>query len=93
MINFKKRIIAVTPLLSLIIFLALGFYFDLWNPGWMIFLLIPTMPFLLGVKKIRITYSVICIITYLIIGFGFGGWHPAWIIFLTIPVFEILTRK
>ena len=87
--NLRKRIIAATPILCLIIFLLLGFVWGFWHPGWLVFLLIPIMPFLVGYKKIKITYPLICIVLYLILGIGFDLWHPSWIIFLTIPVFEI----
>lgn len=87
--NFRKRLMAATPIMCLIIFLLLGTIWDLWHPGWMVFFLIPVMPFLIGYKKIHLTYPLFCAIAYLIMGLGFGLWHPGWIIFLTIPVFEI----
>ncbi|VEU82612.1 hypothetical protein [Acholeplasma hippikon] len=88
--NFQKRLIAATPIISLIIFLTLGFVFDKWGVGALAFLLVPAMPVLLGMKSVKITYGLFVAVIYLILGFGFELWHPGWIIFLTIPVYEIL---
>lgn len=90
--NFRKRLMAATPIMCVIAFLLLGCIWDLWHPGWMVFFLIPIMPFLIGYKKMHITYPLVCAIAYLIMGIGFDLWHPGWIIFLTIPVFDIFTK-
>lgn len=89
--NWQRRVVAATPMISLIVFLTLGFGWNLWNPGWIAFLAIPIMPFIVGLKKLRLTYPLVVIIAYLIMGLAWDLWHPGWIIFLTIPVFQILT--
>lgn len=91
--SFRHKIIAATPMCCLIIFLLLGFCLGAWHPGWVIFFLIPVMPVLLGIKKIRRIYPTLCAVIYLILGFGFSLWHPGWIIFLTIPVVDIFISK
>ena len=49
--NFRKRLMAATPIMCLIIFLLLGTIWDLWHPGWIIFLTIPVFEiFASGVK-------------------------------------------
>lgn len=88
--TFRKRIIAATPMICLIIFLLLGFCADAWHPGWIVFLAIPVVPMLLNPKGILGLYPALCVIAYVIIGAVWGIWHPGWIIFLTIPVVEIL---
>ena len=88
--NYRKRIVAATPMICLIIYLFIGFQFEKWHPTWLVFFLIPVMPFLLGLKKIVVTWPLCCAIIYLIMGIGFGYWHPGWLIFLTIPVVGIL---
>lgn len=90
--TFKRKIMAITPLCCLIIFLLLGFVWGYWHPGWIIFFMIPVMPFLLGLKKIRLSIPLVIVILYLILGFAWGLWHPGWIILLFIPVFEILFK-
>ena len=89
--NVRKRVVAATPIICLIVFLILGFYFDKWHPGWLVFLFVPAMPFILGLKRIKHIYPVICAVVYVLIGIFWNQWHPGWIIFLTIPVVAIFT--
>ena len=49
--TLKNRIIAVTPLVSLIIFLTVGYVFNIWHPTWVAFLLIPITAILIGSDK------------------------------------------
>ena len=54
--SFKKRIIAATPMICLIIFLLLGFLKDAWHPGWIVFLTIPVVETLFGgLRKPKVT--------------------------------------
>ncbi len=91
--NWQKRVVAATPLISLFLFLYLGFFHELWHPGWLVFFLIPLMPFMVGLKKIKITFSIVIFIIYIILGISFEIWHPAWIIFLLIPIYYTLTAN
>lgn len=89
--TFTSRFIAATPILVTIAYLIMGFEFDLWHPGWVIFILIPLMPALLKPRtEIRGLFPLIIVAIYLLMGFIWGLWHPGWIIFLFIPVFYIL---
>lgn len=102
--NFKKKVLAVTPICCLFVYLLLGFtvgkeYGSIWWWGLFIFLLVPIMPYLIGQKKIVLSVSFVITVIYLFIGFVSTFvfdrplWHPAWIIFLLIPVFEILLNR
>lgn len=91
-----NRIVALMPFLSVIAFMILGFGFDLWHPGWMVFFSIPISAILVNAFDKRSSGLVslspfIAVVTYLILGFGFNLWHPGWLVFLIIPVFGILT--
>ena len=88
--NMRRRIIAATPIISLIIFLCMGYIFNMWAYGCLAFLLIPFMPIVLGEIDLDVLYPVIVCVVYVSLGLGFGWWHPAWIMFLTIPVYYIL---
>lgn len=88
--DFRKRLVAATPLICLIIYLFVGFYFHIWHPTWTIFFFIPIMPIILGLQKITYSYSLLCSIIYVVLGIFCDLWHPGWLIFLTIPVFHIL---
>lgn len=93
--DVRERIIAATPLMCLIVYLLVGFVWNIWHPTWAIFFLVPAMPFLLGKKNILklITYPVLCIAVFVTLGVLYGWWHPAWLVFLTIPVYYILFPK
>ncbi len=91
--SFRNRVIAVTPMICVFFFLLLGFGWGLWHPGWIVFILIPIMPYLVGKRKIRLSIPLIITVIYLILGFGWNLWHPGWIIFLLIPVFTTLIGR
>lgn len=88
--TWQKKVMAVTPGLCLFVFLLLGFQWDLWRYAWLVFLLIPFMPFLIGIKRIRFTFGLLITSIYLAIGLIWNGWHPWWILFILVPLFEIL---
>ncbi len=91
--HLKTKIIAATPLITVIVYLLLGFCADAWHPGWIVFFAIPLVPMILGIDSFMGLYPLIAVIVYLIMGFVWDLWHPGWIIFLTIPVVEIFLPK
>ena len=88
--EIKAKIIGVTPFVSLIAFLLIGFSTKIWNPTWLVFLLIPVVPALLNTRRINISYTFFITIVYVIYGLITKSWHPQWVIFLTIPIFYII---
>ena len=88
--RIQLKIIAITPFVCLLAFLCLGFFLDAWHPGWVVFLLIPAVPYLIYAKTIRVSIPIIAVAIFLTIGFVWGYWHPGWLVFLLIPIFEIL---
>ena len=102
----RKKVMAVTPILCVIIYLTLGFLIktpNMWAWGLFVFLLIPIMPYLIGWRKIVVSVTFVITITYVLAGVittllkvdvfstgHYGIWHPGWIIFLFIPVIRIL---
>lgn len=76
---------------SVIVYLILGFCFNLWHPGWLIFLLVPFVSGIVDSIRHRnpseFPYPIIVAFAYLTLGFLFDMWHPWWILFLTIPVY------
>ena len=95
--SLKNKILAICPLLSVVLFLVLGFAVDfgfskrpLWHPGWVVFLLTPLVSTVLNMKKLRVSVGMVITILYIVIGTIFDLWHPGWIMFLFIPIFEIL---
>lgn len=91
--NIKTKIIAVMPFISILTFFILGFYADLWHPGWMVFLAIPMTAILLQTRLkegLVALMPFLSVIIFLILGWGFGLWHPGWLIFLSIPMTAIV---
>ena len=95
--SVNKKILAITPLACVIIYLLLGFLLGgmAWAWGLFIFLLVPLMPYILRTKKLRISTTFVIVLIYLIVCFVGETldkhiWHPMWIIFLLIPIIEIL---
>lgn len=87
--DWKKKIVAVTPMVSLLVFLLLGYIWGYWHPGWVVFLAIPIMPFLVGLQKFKVTFVALVFIAFIVLGV-FGYWHPGWLVFLTIPIYYTL---
>ncbi|MFP4177733.1 MAG: HAAS signaling domain-containing protein [Acholeplasmataceae bacterium] len=94
--TFKYRIIAVMPFLSLTVFILLGTIFDLWHPGWLVFLAIPMTALLIGGPKgihgLVALSPFLAVIVFIIFGY-FDLWHPGWLVFLIIPVSSLLTVR
>lgn len=91
--GLRAKIIVATPLITVIVYLLLGFCANAWHPGWIVFFAIPIVPMMLGKVTITGLYPVLVVIAYLLMGFIGKLWHPGWIIFLTIPVVEIFLPK
>ncbi len=87
--TWQRRVVAATPLISLLIFLTLGLVWGLWHPGWLAFLLIPIVPYFVGLKQFRMTFSLLIVVIFVVLG-SFGYWHPGWLVFLLIPIYHIL---
>lgn len=81
--------------LAIIIYIVIGFCFDLWHPGWLLFILIPIISSLVDAVYKRdaslFQYPVFAFGIFLYAGIVHTLWHPAWVIFLTIPIFYFLT--
>jgi hypothetical protein len=92
----KKRILEVTPLISLLLFLFATFYLENSSIAWTFFLLIPLSWILLTgnlKKKIQESMPLITLIIFLWLGFGFDLWHPGWLIFLLVPIVNTIIEK
>ena len=84
------------PILATVAFLVMGFVWNLWHPGWIVFLTIPVYYWLANAISTRRfpTLSVSGVIgaAYLVMGFGWGLWHPYWIMLLAIPIFDFFVK-
>lgn len=81
-------------MLCTIAFLVLGIGWNLWHPGWVVFLLIPVIPSFVSSIKHKspkyFCYPVLLLGVYILIGHFTGQWHPWWLLFISIPLYYIL---
>lgn len=83
------------PMVVTIAYLVLGFAFDLWHPGWIIFLTVP-LYYLPAAERtpLRLLCNPIMVtIIYLLLGTLCDLWHPGWLVFLVIPVLDAACRR
>ena len=92
--KWKNKISSVTPFIVIIAIVLLQTYVP--NPyWWFLLLLIPIVPILCGLIKIRFSYELLCVAAFLTMGLALPDhpWHPAWVILLTIPIYHIFMDK
>ncbi len=81
-------------LIITMIYLIVGFCFDLWHPTWILFMMIPVVASFADaiVKKDvkHFAYPVLVAAIYVLTGLLTDLWHPLWVLFLTIPVYYII---
>ena len=92
--NITGVIAGVTVMLSTIAYFIMGGVWDLWHPGWIVFLAIPVIP-TISASIIERDANIFCfpvLVTgiYLLLGCVWGLWHPWWVVFLTIPIYYII---
>ena len=92
--NITGVIAGVTVMLSIIAYFIMGGVWDLWHPGWIVFLAIPVIP-TVSASIIERDPNIFCfpvLVTgiYLLLGCVWGLWHPWWVVFLTIPIYYII---
>ncbi|MGI5849749.1 MAG: hypothetical protein ACOX8Q_06770 [Christensenellales bacterium] len=90
-------ITGLVAVLAAVIYLLIGFGFDLWHPGWLVFLVIPiTAVFLDIIKRKNISGAIMGFVAvfatavFFVIGALFDQWHVIWIVFLLIPMSAII---
>jgi len=83
------------PALVAIAYVVLGACFNLWHPGWLIFLTIPLyyLPASQRSPLRLLGNPVMVTIIYLLLGFWCNLWHPGWVVFLLIPVLNAIHFK
>ena len=110
--DFRKKLCAATFFLVVIAHVILGYTLkqvygsnDGYTYGFLLYILVPAMPFLVGLKKIHISYEFAILVIYFTICISVqiatknleSGqiflWHPLWVLFLTIPVYHIFVTK
>jgi hypothetical protein len=83
---------AIYPIFITFLFLLLGFVFNLWHPGWLLFLTVPLYYMKAKNPAERWLNPVMITLIYLVLGFFFNFWSPGWMIFFAIPIAAILKK-
>lgn len=83
-------------IIAILVYIIIGFCFDLWHPGWLIFFLVPVISTLIAAVRHHnpdwFAYPVLALFIFLYIGIVYSRWHPTWAVFLTIPVYYSVTN-
>lgn len=82
----------ILTLSSVIVYICIGFIFDLWHPGWLVFFIPVVVNSIMDViiyKDFR-RFSFAVLITGIFLYFGFttGLWYILWVVFLLIPFYH-----
>lgn len=81
-------------ILAIVIYILIGILFNMWHPGWILFLLVPVISSLIGAVRSRnanlFAYPILVTFLFLYAGLVHFLWHPAWALFLTIPIYYSL---
>ena len=81
-------------IIVIIAYLMIGFMWNAWHPGWLVFFMIPIWDSLLeAIEKRdahRFAYPVLVVLAFLCLGLFRGMWHPGWVVFITIPLYYSL---
>ena len=88
--NLRERICIATPIISLFIFLSIGYSIGAWKEAWMVFLLVPIMPIILFSKWYKNIFSIVVVAAYVAASCATGLWHPLWVMLLLIPIYYII---
>lgn len=89
----ENKMNGLYPIFITFLFLILGFVFNLWHPGWLVFLTIPLYYMKPKNTVERWFNPVMIVLIYLVLGFFFNLWHPGWLIFFAIPAAAILNKS
>lgn len=89
----RQKSDAMFPILISGLYLVLGACFNLWHPGWLIFLTIPLHYMRPKNRLEQLCNPVMIVLIYLVLGFFFHLWHPGWLIFLAIPLGAIANHE
>jgi len=84
----------LTVVAIIVAYIVMGIFFDLWHPGWLVFLLIPVMMMLYEEKRPPfVAFSpFIATAAFILLGYYYDIWHLAWMAFLLIPISGILSE-
>lgn len=83
------------PIFVTLVYILIGILWNLWHPGWILYITIPVYYSIAKWAKGRrrrsfwkaFPYPVFLVCLFLLLGTVWQLWHPAWTLFLTIPLY------
>ena len=93
---FTDRILMISPLIALGLFLYLGFFHAMWHPGWLSVLLIPGLAICFEVMNdpdyplFKALIPFMALLGFFVLGFAFSMWLSAWSLLVLIPLIAIV---
>ncbi len=93
---FGDNVLMMTPLVSLVLYGAAGFFFQLWHPGWLIFLAIPVVTFSLEVLRNDEKHNAVALFPwgvltlFILLMWLSGDYHPWWALVVSVPLVMIM---
>lgn len=92
----NERLVKVVITLISIVYIILGVSFNLWHPGWLIFLVIPVIAMIFVNKHVSkipfVAYTPFIATTLFIISGEYIGYEYSWLFFMMIPIAGIFTN-
>ena len=84
--------VGVVAIISIIIYVIGGHFFDLWGVLWLIFFAIPVTAIILGEKGKKKYISIapfVSVTIFFLLGYFFDLWEFSWLAFLLVPMVGI----
>lgn len=95
--DFSGSVIGLIAVLAAAAFFLLGFGFNKWHPGWLVFLVIPAASIIIDIiRKKDVSGSIIGLmvvasaVVFFILSFAFHFWSVSWLVFLAVPITAIV---
>lgn len=97
--DIPGAVIGLVAILAGVAYFILGFVFNVWHPGWLVFLAIPIAAIIFDIanKKdlggsIVGLVAVLATVAFMLMGTLLGVWQVAWLVFLLIPITAIIVN-
>ncbi len=96
--GIRQKLIATSPFVATIVYFILGMQYNLWHPGWLVFLIVPIAGVVFGSRFKFETLLMglspfLTTIFFILYGTYAGVWHPTWLVFFIIPVLGFMFEK
>ncbi len=95
-VPFTDKVLIISPIIIIIVYLILGFTLSLWHPGWIVFLLIPGLALSFEILNdpekplFKAILPLGLLLMFYVVSFGFSQWILAWSLLTLIPLIGLV---